>query len=252
MSKLDYCIRMQFKMAAGEFLTLGLMLFVAVLPWIYMGFGGSGYVGIWFVGLPALLAGLSLSFYVLRKIFVRSVYTSSSALYQSLPLTAADLVTSKIFTAGIFLLLAFLPAFLIFGNGMGSLYVGKYQIKAAIIQILVNQGYRHSQTPLFVSLALIAAVFGCFAMAAVIQFVIAVYHSSANWPGKLMVGIVGMVLTILAELGLNLLPYIVLLNSGEGAMHHPAMLPAAGILINAGVMLAAGKRSARLLDEKYR
>ena len=111
MSKLDYCIKMQFKMTVGEFLTVGLMLFVAVLPWIYMGFGGSGYVGIWLVGMPGLVAGLSLSFLVLRKIFVRSVYTSSSALYQSLPLTAADLVISKIFTAGIFLLLAFLPAF---------------------------------------------------------------------------------------------------------------------------------------------
>ena len=248
MRKLDYCIKMQFKMTVGEFLTVGLMLFVAVLPWIYMGFGGSGYVGIWLVGMPGLVAGLSLSFLVLRKIFVRSVYTSSSALYQSLPLTAADLVISKIFTAGIFLLLAFLPAFLIFGNGLGSLYVGKYQIKAAIIQILVNLGYRHSQIPLFVSLALIAAVFGCFAMAAVIQFVIAVYYSSSNWPGKLAAGIVGMVLAILAALGLNLLPYILLLSSGEGAVAHTAMMPAAGILLNVGVLLAAGKGSVRLLE----
>ena len=131
---------------------------------------------------------------------------------------------------------------------MGSLYVGKYQIKAAIIQILVNLGYRHSQIPLFVSLALIAAVFGCFAMAAVIQFVIAVYYSSSNWPGKLAAGIVGMVLAILAALGLNLLPYILLLSSGEGAVAHTAMMPAAGILLNVGVLLAAGKGSVRLLE----
>ena len=251
MSKLDYCIRMQFKIAAGEFVTACMLLMMIGIVWLYMGFGGSGYVGMWLAGVPAFLAGLYLSFRVLRKIFINSVSGPASALYQSLPLSFADLVTSKIFTAGIFLLLAFLPAFLIFGNGLGSYYLSRYVIRSAMVQLLVNLGYLHSQAPLFAALTVVTVVLGCFTMAAAVQFMTAAYQSLTNRPGKLAVGIVGMILAVLGVLFLNLLPYWLLISGGighSGEMPHTAMMPAAGILLNVGVLLAAGKGSVRLLE----
>ncbi len=257
MSKLDYCIRMQFRMIAGELAVTLLMLFMTVIFLFYGGFGGEGYRIMWAIGVPGLIVGILVSFSALRKLYVRSVYGTSSGLYQALPISASEQTISKTFTAGVFLILAFLPVFFIFGNGLGSYYVGRYRIRAAVTQILVNLGYVHSQVPLFAALAVVSAVLGCFAAAAAVHLVIVLVNqdhrdsgSRSRFTGIVETGFSLLALGIVAAL--NLLPYWILLASGgengDGAMPHPAILPVAGILLNVGAMLAAGKGSVRLLD----
>lgn len=123
-----------------------------------------------------------------------------------------------------------------------------------LANVLVSLGYHQTETPLFVMLALFSAVLGCFTMAAAVQFMTAAYQSLTNRPGKLAAGIVAMILAVLGVLFLNLLPYWLLISGGIGGgiggggeLAHPAMMPAAGILLNVGVLLAAGKGSVRLL-----
>ncbi len=254
MSKLDYCIRMQFRMIAGELVAAGFLLVMAGLFLSYGGFfGGSGYPFMWKIGIPCLIAEVLLAFSVLRKLFIRSVYGSSAGLYQSLPLSAGDLGLSKIFAAGTFMLAAFLPVFFIFGNGLGSYYVGRYRISAAVTQILVNQGYVHSQVPLFAALVVVSLVLGCFAAAAAVQLVIALINQDSRDGEKRSRGTAlaeagFAVLTAAAVTALNFLPYWLLLRSGTGHLMHPAMLPGAGILINGVIMLAAGRSSVKVME----
>ena len=256
MSKLDYCIKTQFRMIAGELIVTIFMLFLTVLFLSYGGFGGEGYFLMKAVGIPGAAAGLLLSFSALRKLYVRSVYGTSSGWYQALPISASEQVTSKIFTAGVFLVLAFLPAFFIFGNGLGSYYLGRYRIRAAVTQILVNLGYVHSQVPLFAALAVVSAVLGCFAAAAAVQIVIALLnqHRRDGAERNLAVSVAETCFSVLAAsavAAMNLLPYWLLISGrigGGGELAHPAMMPVAGILLNVGVLLAAGKGSVRLLE----
>lgn len=256
MNKLDYCIKMQFRMIAGELVAAGFLLVVAVLFLYYGGFGGEGYQVMNAIGTSGFLAAALLGFSALRKLFVRSVYGGDSGLYQALPLTAGEQITSKIFTAGIFLLLAFLPIFLIYGSGLGSLYAGKYRISAAIIQVLVNLGYTHSQVPLFAAAAVVAAVLGCFAAAAAVQFVIVWLNRKRRDGTKRSVGSV-IVETVFAVLALtvmtflNLLPYWLLIRSGEMHLLHPAMVPGTLIFLNGAVMLAEGKGSVKAVETRY-
>ena len=122
---------------------------------------------------------------------------------------------------------------------------------AILANVLVSLGYHQTETPLFVMLALFAAVLGCFTMAAVVQFMIAANQSLTNRPGKLAAGIMGMILAVLGVLLLNLLPYWLLISGGIGGggeLTHPAMMPAAGILLNVGVLLAAGRSSVRTAE----
>lgn len=246
MNRLDYCIKMQIRMIAGELITAVFLLFMTVMFLNYGGYGGSAYGFMWSIGTPCLVAVVLLAFSALRKLFVRSVYGGDAGLYQSLPISASELVTSKIFAAGVFLLLAFLPVFLIFGSGLGSLYIGKYRIRAAVTQILVNLGYTHSQVPLFAALALIAAVLGCFAAAAAVQLVITLYHSSASSRRSLAVGSLAMAVFMAGVLVLNVCPYLLLAEIKP--LFHPAAVPAAEILLNTVVVMGAGYGNVQRLE----
>ena len=251
MNKLDYCIKTQFRMIAAELAVTLFMLFLTVIFLSYGGFGGEGYGLMKAIGRPGLVTGILLSFSALRKLYVRSVYGASSGLYQALPVTAEEQITSKIFTAGVLLLLAFLPAFFIFGNGLGSYYFGRYRIRAAVTQILVNLGYVHSQVPLFAALAVVSLVLGCFAAAAAVQLVLALMnqkHRDGAEP-SLAASIAETCVSMLAAgavAAMNLVPYWLTVQSGEPQLPHPAVLPAAEILLNGAVVFAAGRGSVKL------
>lgn len=253
MNKLDYCIKTQFRMIAAELAVTIFMVFLTVLFLSYGGFGGEGFGLMKAIGTPGLMTGTLVSFSALRKLYVRSVYGASSGLYQALPVTTGEQITSKIFAAGVLLLLAFLPAFFIFGNGLGSYYFGRYRIRILVTQVLVNQGYVHAQAPLFAALAVVSLILGCFAAAAAVQLVIAVLNRnrkdgeerrSVNAIAETGIAVLSVGIVIF----MNLLPYWLLMQDGGMPLSHPAMLPAAEILLNGIVLLAAGRGSVRAVE----
>lgn len=254
MKRLDFYIRTQLNMAAVELVllgTAGIVTFLALLN----GRFSSPHLVLLVLWPVCTVLSVGLSIYALRKIFCTSVYGQTSALYQSLPVSPGMQFTSKIFAAGCVLLPAVTVVFWTPISCIGSVLFGTGQVRMILANVLVSLGYHQTETPLFVMLALFAAVLGCFTMAAVVQFVTAAYQSLTNRPGKLAAGIVRMILAVLGVLFLNLLPYWLLISSGFGGeigggeeLAHPAMMPAAGILLNMGVLLAAGRSSVRTAE----
>ena len=254
MNRLDYCIKMQFKITAADSVVSFMMAVLVVTLFLKMGFGGDNYGGMWLAGVPCLVLGLGVSSHALGKIFVRSVYGSSGSLYQSLPVTASQQVTSKIFAAGLIFLLNLCPAALIFANGLGSLYLGRYLPIAAMIQLLVNRGYLHVQAPLFMALTVIGVILGCFAAAAAVQLAIAVCNRNSRDGGKRSIGKVILdsavsAVAAAAVAAVNFLPYWFLLHPESGwSLTQPWMVPGAEILLNGVVLLAAGSGSVRMAE----
>ena len=254
MNRLDYCIKMQFKITAADSVVSFMAAVLVVILFLKMGFGGDNYGGMWLAGVPCLILGLAISSNALGKIFVRSVYCTSGSLYQSLPVTASQQVTSKIFAAGLIFLLNLCPAALIFANGLGSLYLGRYLPAAAMIQLLVNRGYLHAQAPLFLALTVIGLILGCFAAAAAVQLAIAVCNRNSRDGGKRSIGKIildSAVSAVAAAVvaAVNFLPYWFLLHPESGwSLTQPWMVPGAEILLNGVVLLAAGSGSVRMAE----
>ena len=252
MNKLDYCIKTQFRMIAAELAVTLFMLFLTVIFLSYGGFGGEGYFLMKAIGRPGLMTGILVSFSALRKLYIRSVYGESSGLYQALPVTAAEQITSKIFSAGVLLLLAFLPAFFIFGNGLGSYYFGRYQLRVLVTQVLVNLGYVHAQAPLFAALAVVSLILGCFAVAAAVQLMIVMMNRKCrDGADRSLAASIGETCVSMLAAGtvaaMNLVPYWLMIQRGELQLPHPAMLPAAEILFNVAIVFAAGSGSLKLV-----
>ena len=147
--------------------------------------------------------------------------------------------------------LAFLPAFFIFGNGLGSYYFGRYQIRILVTQVLVNLGYVHAQVPLFAALVVVSLILGCFAAAAAVQLMIMMMNQKRRDGAdrSLAVSIGETCVSMLAAgavAAMNLVPYWLMVQRGELQLPHPAILPAAEILLNGAVVFAAGRGSLNL------
>ena len=148
--------------------------------------------------------------------------------------------------------LAFLPAFFIFGNGLGSYYFGRYQLRVLVTQVLVNLGYVHAQVPLLAALAVVSLILGCFAAAAAVKLMIVMMNQKRrDGADRSLAASIGetcaSMLTAGTVAAMNLVPYWLMVQRGEPQLTYPAMLPAAEILLNGAIVFAAGRCSLKLV-----
>ena len=198
--------------------------------------------------LPLAAASVYFVYKGMRKLFYESIYGPSASLFQALPVSASQMVSGKIFTGGVFLLL--LPAVMLAAGGLMAALAGSgvENYVDSLLQNFVDEGALTNQLPLILAAELLVAVIASFKEAAVIFYGVAVYQSLPahlkKWYMKLLVVIEAWAIQALSA------------SAVEGRftiadLDYTALRPLLDACLQAAVLAILVKQIIKLVEKKY-
>ena len=237
---LDRYIKTNFKLIENE---LGLACVAMGVGFISM----ATYIGILLL-LPLLAGTVYLVYKLMRKLLYDSIYGPPASLFQSLPVTTVQMVSCKIFTAGLSLLMVLVV--MAAAAVAAAMFSGSPEaFLDDFLQGFIDEGAAAGQLPYVLAGEVLVSVAACFKEGAVILFGVATYQSlpeqNKRWYMKLLV--IAEALAIQAVSG-NLVETVFTAASLE----YTVLRPLLDLAVQTAVLTVLAKLCIRLVDRKYR
>jgi len=237
---LDSYIKTNFKLIDNE---MGIACVVVGAAFAFL----SSFVGI-FLLLPLACVSVYFVYKGLRKLFYDSVYGPSASLFQALPVTPLQMVSGKIFTAGVFLLL--LPAVIVAAGALMAALTGGGlgNFVDSLLQNFIDEGAATAQLPLILAAEFLLVVAASFKEASVVFYGVASYQSLPahlkKWYMKILV-----IIEALAIQGFSV-------NAVDGlftvaGLSYTVLRPLADACVQVAVLVILVKLTVKLVEKKY-
>lgn len=198
--------------------------------------------------LPLLGGAAYLTYKLMKKLCYESIYGNGAYLFQSLPVTPVQLVTCKIFTAGLSLLL--ILAVVLFALVLAALFnthPGAFVDK--FMQHFLDRGAAAEQLSMILAAEFLVMVISCFRGGAVILLGVITYQSMPQhhhrWYMKLLVLMEMMAIQALCGEAVEGLFTV-------AGFSYTLAQPLIQLVLEILVVAAAAKTSIRLVEKKYK